>query len=46
MLDAWEGEKAYMMIDDKIVWSRDGKHSKKKGLNMCGGDYNDPAFAL
>jgi hypothetical protein len=45
MLDNWNGEKAYMKINDKIVWSRSGKHSKK-GLNICGGDFNDPAFAL
>lgn len=46
MLDAWDGEKALMKINDKIVWNRTGKHSKKNGLNICGGDYNDPAFAL
>ncbi len=46
MLDTWDGEKAYMKINDKIVWNRVGKHSKKTGLNICGGDFNDPAFAL
>jgi len=46
MLDAWDGEKAYMKINNKIVWNRVGKHSKKHGLNICGGHFNDPAFAL
>lgn len=46
MLDAWDGEKAYMKINDKVVWNRVGKHSQKSGLNICGGDFNDPAFNL
>ena len=46
MLDAWNGEKAFMKVNNEVVWSRTGKHSKTNGLNICGGDFNDPAFAL
>jgi hypothetical protein len=45
MLDSWEGETAYMKVDDEIVWSRKGEHSAN-GINLCGGDHNDPAFNM
>lgn len=45
MLDSWDGETAYMKVNDEIVWSRKGQHSEK-GINLCGGDYNDPAFNM
>ena len=45
MFDSWKGELAYMKIDDQIVWTKHGKTSDK-GINICGGDYNDPAYAL
>jgi len=43
MFDSWDGETAYMKIDDEIVWTKQAQHSEK-GMNICGGDYNDPAF--
>ena len=46
MLDEWNGESAYMKINGKIVWSRIGRHNKKKGLNICGGEANDPDFNM
>lgn len=45
MFDSWDGETAYMKVNDEIVWSKQGQHSDK-GINICGGDYNDPAFAM
>jgi len=45
MFDSWDGETGYMKIDDEIVWTKQGLHSDK-GLNICGGDYNDPAFNM
>lgn len=45
MLDNWEGEKAYVKVDDKVIWTRQGKNTPN-GLNHCGGEYSDPAFSL
>jgi cytoskeletal protein CcmA (bactofilin family) len=45
MLDSWDGETAYMKVNDEIVWSRQGQHNEK-GINICGGDHNDPAFNM
>lgn len=45
MFDSWDGETGYMKIDDEIVWTKQGQHSEK-GINICGGDHNDPAFNL
>lgn len=45
MFDSWDGESAYMKIDDEIVWTKQGQHSEK-GINICGGDHNDPAFNM
>jgi len=45
MFDSWDGETGYMKIDDEIVWTRKGQHSDK-GIDVCGGDYNDPAFNM
>jgi hypothetical protein len=46
MLDSWDGEYAYMKIDDVKVWTKRGQHSPDKGINICGGDFNDPAFNI
>jgi hypothetical protein len=45
MFDLWDGETGYMKIDDEIVWTKQGKHSDK-GINICGGEHNDPAFNM
>jgi hypothetical protein len=45
MLDSWDGETAYMKINGEIVWSKRGQHSEK-GINLCGGEFNDPAFNM
>jgi len=45
MFDSWEGETGYMKIDGEIVWTKQGTHSEK-GVNICGGDYNDPAYNI
>jgi hypothetical protein len=45
MFDFWDGETAFMKIDDEIVWTKQGKHSDK-GINICGGEHNDPAFNM
>ena len=46
MFDNWNGEMGYMKINDQIVWAKEGKSNEKNGINICGGDYNDPAFNL
>jgi len=46
MFDSWDGEMAYAKIDGNIVWTKTGKSSARSGINICGGDSNDPAFAL
>ena len=46
MFDAWDGETAFVKIDGNIVWTKIGKHSVNTGINVCGGNSNDPAFAL
>jgi len=46
MLDSWDGEYAYMKLDDVKVWTKRGQHSPDKGINICGGDFNDPAFNI
>lgn len=45
MFDSWDGETGYMKVDDEIVWTKQGMHSPK-GLNICGGDFNDPAYNM
>jgi len=46
MFDSWDGETAFAKIDGNVVWSRTGKSSINSGINVCGGEGNDPAFAL
>ena len=47
MFDDWNGEKAFMKINNQVVWNKIGKNSPSKlGNNICGGISNDPAFAL
>jgi len=46
MFDDWKGEKAFMKVDDKVVWTKTGKNSALKGSNICGSNSNDPAFAV
>jgi len=46
MLDSWDGEYAYMKIDDEKVWTKRGQYSPDKGIDICGGDFNDPAFNI
>ena len=46
MFDNWNGEMGYMKINDQIVWAKEGKSNEKNGINICGGDYNDPYFNL
>jgi hypothetical protein len=46
MLDSWDGEYAYMKIDDVKVWTKRGQHSPDHGINICGGEFNDPAFNI
>lgn len=46
MLDSWDGEMAYMKVDDVIVWTKRGIFDEKNGINICGGDHNDPAFNI
>jgi hypothetical protein len=46
MFDDWKGEKAYMKVDDKVVWTKTGKNSQLSGPNICGSNTNDPAFAV
>ena len=45
MFDSWDGETGYMKIDGEIIWTKQGHHSEK-GVNICGGDHNDPAFNM
>lgn len=46
MFDNWNGEKAFMKLDNQVVWNKVGKNSHLNGSNICGGNSNDPAFAL
>jgi len=46
MLDSWDGEYAYMKIAGEKVWTKRGQHPADKGINICGGDFNDPAFNI
>ena len=46
MFDNWNGEMGYMKINDQIVWAKEGKSNEKNGINICGGDYNEPYFNL
>jgi hypothetical protein len=46
MLDSWDGEYAYMKIEDEKVWTKRGQYSPDKGIDICGGDHNDPAFNI
>lgn len=46
MLDAWDGEYAYMKVDGVKVWTRKGQQSSKGGIDICGGDSSDPAFNI
>lgn len=46
MIDSWDGEMAYMKVNDEIVWTKKGQFSPDKGLDICGGEHNDPAFNI
>jgi hypothetical protein len=46
MLDSWDGETAFMKVDGETVWTKKGQHSQEKGIDVCGGEHNDPAFNL
>lgn len=45
MLDKWEGETAYMKVNDKIVWTMTGV-SHENGVDVCGGKHKDAKFAI
>lgn len=45
MLDKWNGETGYMKVNDVIYWSQEG-HMKDKGIDLCGGNYNDPELNI
>ena len=45
MFDRWDGETGFMKVDGEIVWTKQGTHSDK-GMNICGGDSNDPAYNM
>lgn len=47
-LDKWEGEYAYIMVDDDVVWSLNHRYCRRlfksqcKGINVCGDEaYSD-----
>ena len=46
MLDNWDGEYAYMKIDGVKVWTKKGQQSQNGGIDICGGESNDPAFNI
>ncbi len=46
MLDSWDGEFAYMKIDGEKVWYKQGVFNPEMGIDICGGDHNDPAFNI
>lgn len=46
MFDNWNGEMGYMKIKEQIIWAKKAKSNEKNGINICGGDYNDPYFNL
>merc|ERR1711907_475946 len=38
-IDSWEGESAFLQLDDKTVWSQSVDARNSKGLNIAGGDH-------
>lgn len=46
MFDDWNGEKAYMKVNDKLVWTRTGKKSLLSSPSKCGRNNNDPEMSL
>lgn len=46
MFDNWNGEYGYMKVNGDIMWMREGKVDNENGMNICGGNHNDPAFNL
>jgi len=39
-IDSWDGESAYMKLDDRVAWSDTYNHAAfaKNGVNICGND--------
>lgn len=39
-IDSWDGESAYMKLDDRVAWSEAYDHAAfaNKGVNLCGND--------
>jgi len=48
MFDNWEGELAYVKVNDNIVWTKNGESQKSsdKSIDHCGNRYSDPKFAM
>eukprot|EP00824_Muranothrix_gubernata_P024518 TRINITY_DN7251_c0_g1_i1.p2 TRINITY_DN7251_c0_g1~~TRINITY_DN7251_c0_g1_i1.p2 ORF type:complete len:358 (-),score=68.05 TRINITY_DN7251_c0_g1_i1:857-1783(-) len=45
-IDSWEGETAFLQVDDRVVWmdSHDARPGAEKGLNVCGGSAPEVRF--
>jgi hypothetical protein len=42
-IDDWQGETAYVKIDDKVAWMKSVR-SGPTSINICGGSYGEAAF--
>ena len=48
-LDKWEGEQAFIMLDEKVVWAQKrnwcqnifAQHCMQRGIDVCGNSYPD-----
>ena len=48
MFDKWEGEMAFVKINNNVVWTKNGESndSSPKAMDICGNKYPDPKFAM
>lgn len=46
MFDNWDGEIAYIKVDDDIIWSKESNKASKQGRDICGGKGIDQLFGL
>lgn len=40
-LDSWDGEEAWLKMNGKEVWRRQGRHNEEGSRNVCGGGWGD-----
>merc|ERR1711871_1148583 len=45
MLDSWEGETAFLKMDNQYAWTDSNDASAKRGINICGGEHPEAKFS-